>query len=84
MCYNADMPTKKLYRSRANVLVAGVCAGLAEYFRSDPLLWRLGFLAFFLSTGLMPGLLLYVIAWIVVPVSPLSGYKPASGPKADD
>jgi len=56
-------------RSKDNVLVAGVCAGFAEYFEQDPTVWRLGFVFFLLITGLMPGLLMYLVAWIVLPQS---------------
>jgi len=59
--------TKRLMRSRDNVLVAGICAGMAEYFDQDPTIWRLGFVFFLLITGLMPGLLMYLIAWILLP-----------------
>lgn len=59
---------KRLERSRDNVLVAGVCSGFAEYFDHDPVLWRLGFVFFLVVTGLMPGILMYLIAWIVMPV----------------
>ena len=48
-------------------MVAGVCAGFAEYFDHDPVLWRLGFVFFLIATGLMPGLLIYLVAWIVMP-----------------
>ncbi|MEX0912968.1 MAG: PspC domain-containing protein [Candidatus Paceibacterota bacterium] len=63
------MTHKKLYRSN-NKLVAGVCAGLAEYFDHDPTLWRLGFVLFLVLTGLMPGLLLYILAWVIIPQAP--------------
>lgn len=63
------MTHKKLYRSN-NKLVAGVCAGLAEYFDHDPTLWRLGFAFFLVLTGVMPGLLLYIVGWIVIPKGP--------------
>lgn len=62
---------KRLYRSRDNQLVAGVIAGMAEYFDHDPTLWRLAVVFLFLVTGIMPGLLFYVIAWIVIPVAPV-------------
>lgn len=61
------MSKKKLYRSRNNVLIAGVCAGLAEHFGQDPTLWRLAFVLFLLLTGIMPGVLIYAIAWIAIP-----------------
>lgn len=68
------MITKRLYRSRDNVMLAGVCAGLAEYFDHDPTLWRLGFALFMVVTGFMPGILLYIIAWIVMPIAPETVY----------
>lgn len=71
MSYNKPDMTKRLHRSQDNVLVAGVCAGLAEYFHHDPVLWRLGFVFFLFLTGLMPGLLMYLIAWILLPVGPI-------------
>lgn len=64
------MANKKLYRSANNQVIAGVLAGVAEYFDHDVLLWRILFIAFLLLTGLMPGVLIYVIAWLVIPIEP--------------
>jgi phage shock protein C len=69
------MTTKKLYRSKENKLVAGVLGGLAEYFEQDPQLWRLGFVIFLIMTGLMPGVLIYIIFVIVVPENPGTYYR---------
>lgn len=69
------MPKKKLYRSNNDVLIAGVLSGLAEYFDHDATFWRLAFVALVLFTGVMPGLLLYVVAWIVIPVEPVATFK---------
>ena len=56
---------KKLYRSRSNKIVAGVCGGIGEYFSVDPTLIRLGFVALsFLAGG---GLAVYIIAAIIMP-----------------
>lgn len=56
---------KKLYKSRTNKKVAGVCGGIGEYFNIDPTLVRLGFVALsFLAGG---GLLVYIIAAIIIP-----------------
>ena len=61
----AEKNPKRLYRSRKNRMIAGVCGGVAEYFNVDPTLVRLGWI---LLTGLGgAGLLAYIIAWIVVP-----------------
>jgi phage shock protein C len=59
---------KRLYRSKTNRIIAGVCSGIAEYFDVDPTLIRLLWLLFSLSGG--AGMLAYVIAWIIIPVEP--------------
>jgi phage shock protein C len=57
--------TKRLYRTREGRVVAGVCAGLAAYFGIDPTLVRLAFALFTIFGG--AGVLLYLVAWIVIP-----------------
>ena len=59
---------KKLYRSRSDRKIAGVCGGLATYFRVDPFLIRLIFILFFLAGG--AAFLVYVIMWLLVPSEP--------------
>ena len=58
--------TKKLYRSTEQRVIAGVCGGIAEYFDIDVTIVRLIAVALLLPGGL-PGLLPYIIMWIVVP-----------------
>jgi phage shock protein C len=48
-------------------MIGGVCAGLAEYFDVDVSLVRLIFVAITLITALVPMLIFYVIAWVVIP-----------------
>lgn len=55
----------KLYRSRENRLIAGVCGGLAEYLDLDPNLIRVVLLLLVALRG--AGLLAYVIAWVILP-----------------
>lgn len=58
---------KKLKRSQ-NKMISGVCAGIAEYFEFDPTLVRIAYvLLSFFSAG-FPGLLLYIILAIVMPL----------------
>jgi phage shock protein C len=58
---------KRLYRSRQDRMISGVCGGVAEYFNIDPTIIRLALVAFtFLSWGI-GGLLFYIIAAIVIP-----------------
>ena len=56
---------KKLYRSNADRVLAGVCGGIGEYFGIDPTLVRLGFVA--LSFMLGGGVLVYILAAIIIP-----------------
>ena len=59
---------KRLYRSKKEKMIAGVCGGVAEYFNVDPTLIRLFWVLFMLLGG--SGVLAYIIAWIVIPVNP--------------
>lgn len=61
-------PYKKLYRSRNEKMLGGVCGGLAEYFCIDPTWVRLIFIFFSLLAGF--ALILYLIMWVVVPLRP--------------
>lgn len=58
---------KKLYREEEQAMVAGVLAGMAAYFKQDPVLFRVLAVAFLIVTGFFPGVLLYLGAWIVMP-----------------
>ena len=59
---------KKLYRSKTEKKLAGVCGGLAKYFNIDPTLVRLGLVAFCLLGG--SGILAYIICAFVIPEEP--------------
>ncbi|MBI3956897.1 MAG: PspC domain-containing protein [Candidatus Kerfeldbacteria bacterium] len=56
---------RSLVRSRRDRVIAGVCGGLADYFRIDPIIVRLIFVALLFGGG--SGFLVYVILWIVMP-----------------
>ena len=64
------MEIKRLYRSRTDLMLGGVCGGLAEYFDTDASLVRLVFVGLCLLTAILPIFLFYLIAWIVVPTEP--------------
>lgn len=55
----------KLYRSRTDKMIAGVCGGLGEYLRIDPTIIRLFFLLLGLSSGV--GVPVYLVLWIIIP-----------------
>ena len=61
-------PLRKLYRSRTERSIAGICGGLAAYFDSDPTLIRLLMLLLILFGGL--SIWAYIILWIVIPEEP--------------
>ena len=60
--------TRKLYRSRSNRQIAGVCGGLAEYFNMDATLLRVLFIVLAVLGG--SGIVLYLAMWIIVPREP--------------
>lgn len=61
---------RKLYRSRNERMIGGVCGGLARYFNVDPTVIRLLFvLGFFLFSSAFWA---YLVLWIVVPEEPVT------------
>lgn len=62
------MPTnKKMVRSSSDRWVAGVCGGIAEYFGWDPAVVRLAYVLLSVCGAGFPGLLVYIILWLVMP-----------------
>ena len=62
---------KKLYKSRTDRKLCGVCGGIAEYFDIDPTLIRLGWVLFCALGG--SGVLAYIVAALVIPERPMTG-----------
>jgi phage shock protein C len=62
------MEAKRLYRSRNDKFLAGICGGVGKYLDIDPIIIRLIFIVLLLSVGF--GILIYLIAWILVPLEP--------------
>lgn len=63
------MEPKRLFRSRTNKVLGGVCAGLGTYLTLDPVLIRvLWAITFFIGGA---GLVAYIIAWIIIPEEPM-------------
>ena len=56
-----------LRRSRRNRMIAGVCGGLADWLGWDPTLVRVLYIVVSILSAAFPGLLVYVILWIVMP-----------------
>ncbi|MDL2254817.1 PspC domain-containing protein [Bacteroidales bacterium OttesenSCG-928-J16] len=56
---------KKLTRSSRNNVIAGICAGLGEYFNADPVIFRIIFIV--LAFGGGAGIIIYLILWLIIP-----------------
>jgi phage shock protein PspC (stress-responsive transcriptional regulator) len=59
---------RRLHRSTTNVQVAGVCAGIADYFDADPTVVRLLWAVLTIMPGaIILGVIAYIVAWAVIP-----------------
>ena len=67
---------KRLYRSRTDKKICGVCGGLAKYFNIDPTLVRLALVLCVLFAGF--GILAYIIAALVIPEEPVDVIEEAA------
>lgn len=61
-----SIQTNQLRRSRSDRMVAGVCGGLGEFFGLSSFWFRIAFLIALIPGG-VPGLLLYLIMWAIIP-----------------
>jgi phage shock protein PspC (stress-responsive transcriptional regulator) len=57
---------RRLTRSR-NKMIAGVCAGIAEYFGWEVTLFRVVFVLVSILSVAFPGILVYIVLWVVMP-----------------
>jgi phage shock protein C len=58
--------TRKLYRSKVDRKIAGICGGMGEYVNIDPTVMRILFIAGFFLTGTLM-FWIYLVMWIVIP-----------------
>jgi phage shock protein C len=58
---------RPLHRSRRHRIVAGVCGGLADWLGWDPTLVRVLYVAVSVCSAAFPGILVYLVLWIVMP-----------------
>ena len=61
---------KRMYRSKKDRKIAGICGGLGEYFDVDSTLVRLIFVLLLFTTGFAPIIITYLIGWIIIPLNP--------------
>lgn len=67
---------ERIYRSRSNRIIGGVCSGLGNYLNLDPVLIRIIFIVLAIFAG--GGILIYIILWIVIPEEPAIVLQSAS------
>jgi phage shock protein C len=60
-------PRKQLRRSRTDRTIAGVIGGIAQYLDIDPTLARVGYVVLSVLSVGFPGILVYILLWIIVP-----------------
>ena len=63
-------PPRPLRRSRSDRMIAGVCAGLAHHFALDVTLVRVLYVLVSILSVAFPGILVYLVLWIVIPEEP--------------
>ena len=63
-------PRKRLYRSRFDRVFAGIFGGIGEYLDVDPVLLRVLWVALTVLTGVVPGILIYIISIFIIPARP--------------
>jgi phage shock protein C len=61
---------KKLYLSRTDRKIGGVCGGIGETYGIDSTLIRLAWVFLGLATAVIPALITYIVAWIIIPEKP--------------
>ena len=59
-----------LYRSRKHKVIAGVCGGIADWLGWKPSLVRIGYVVISVASAAFPGLIAYIVLWIVMPQEP--------------
>ena len=61
---------KKLYLSQTDKKIGGVCGGIGESYSIDSTLVRLTWVLIDIFTGFLPGIIAYIVAWIIIPQKP--------------
>ncbi|MFA4839202.1 MAG: PspC domain-containing protein [Candidatus Neomarinimicrobiota bacterium] len=62
---------KKIYRSKTDEKLAGICGGLGELLSIDSTIIRLGVVFATIVTGFLPMIVTYIIGWIIIPEGPI-------------
>lgn len=71
---------KYLYLSKDNHKLCGVCGGVGEYLNIDPTLVRLAWVIVMFVTAILPMVIAYLVAWLIIPERPYDRvHAPQSG-----
>lgn len=76
------MENKRLFRSKKNSVIGGVCGGLGNYFDTDPIIFRALFVITFFAVG--SGILVYIVLWIITPLESVPFFKPPDNAAQDE
>jgi phage shock protein PspC (stress-responsive transcriptional regulator) len=66
---SGDWSRMPLLRSNRNRVIAGVCGGIARWLGWDPTLVRVAYVLLSICSAAFPGILVYIIMWILMPLS---------------
>ena len=83
LCGARQRPTtrRRLMRSAVDSKLGGVCGGIAEYFDVDPTIVRVIWVALsVVPGGLLGGVLVYILAWMIIPKAPLAAATVSGAP----
>jgi len=70
MSKQSNNDVKRLYLSNDDKKLSGVCGGLGDYFGIDSTIIRLAWIILTIATGIIPGIVGYIIAAVVIPRKP--------------
>jgi len=62
---------KRIYRSKTDQKIAGICGGLGEMFNIDSTLIRLALVFATILTGFFPLVITYIVGWVIIPEGPV-------------
>lgn len=79
---NPPSAGKRLMRSPTDVKIAGVCAGMADYFGMDATVVRLIWALVAVAVCIVPAIFAYIVAWIIMPIAPFPVGAAAGAPQA--
>lgn len=61
---------KRLYLSKTDSKICGVCGGIGQTYDLDPTLIRLALILLCFATAILPVVITYIIAWAIIPEKP--------------